>query len=216
MTKTPHRYGDLVEAVDYWLPQTQCTQCGYPRCWDYAEAIVSQNENINRCPPGGDITIRGLAELLDRQIVPLDESCGDHKTKALAKVDEATCIGCALCLDACPVDAIIGAKKLMHTVISSECTGCELCLPPCPVDCIELIPDKTKHIDSVWPEYSHEQTELARKRNQAKLRRNIVLEKNKTLGKLHRRAHPKNSATKQEILSAVERVRAKRQQSKRA
>lgn len=124
------------DAIDALLPQTQCRQCGYPGCRPYAEAIAAGGAAINQCPPGGEATIRALAELLDVPFEPLDPAFGVIKPPQVAMIDEATCIGCTLCIQACPVDAIAGAPKLMHTVIASECTGCELCVPPCPVDCI--------------------------------------------------------------------------------
>jgi len=128
----------LIVRIDAILPQTQCGQCGYPGCKPYAEALASHEADINQCPPGGDAGIHALAELLDQRYKPLNPDHGVHKPKSLAVIDEATCIGCTLCIQACPVDAILGASKQMHTVIAAECTGCELCLPPCPVDCISL------------------------------------------------------------------------------
>ncbi|MGY6631064.1 MAG: electron transport complex subunit RsxB [Wenzhouxiangella sp.] len=129
----------LVEQVNQVLPQTQCAQCGYPGCRPYAQAIVTGEADINQCPPGGEATVKALAELLGRPAKPLDPSRGEHKPPQLALIDEDRCIGCTLCIQACPVDAIIGAARQMHTVIAQECTGCELCLPPCPVDCIDLV-----------------------------------------------------------------------------
>jgi len=129
----------LSERINAVLPQTQCAQCGHPGCRPYAEAIASGDADINRCPPGGEATISALADLLGREPKPLDTSCGEHKPALLAIIDEERCIGCTLCIQACPVDAISGAGKWMHTVIAAECTGCELCLPPCPVDCIDLV-----------------------------------------------------------------------------
>ena len=128
----------LVVEVDSLLPQTQCKKCGFYSCMAYAQEIVESNTPINRCPPGGKLTIHNLATLLNRVTVPLDPTCGSESVSKYAFIDEAACIGCALCIKACPVDAIIGAPKLMHTVLTSECTGCELCIEPCPVDCIEL------------------------------------------------------------------------------
>ncbi|MBY5969808.1 MULTISPECIES: electron transport complex subunit RsxB [Halomonas] len=126
----------LVQQIDALLPQTQCGQCGYPGCRPYAEA-VEQGEAINKCPPGGDTTITELAALLGRDPVPLDGEATSTTMVAFIREDE--CIGCTKCIQACPVDAIIGASKLMHTVIADECTGCDLCVAPCPVDCIDLL-----------------------------------------------------------------------------
>jgi Na+-translocating ferredoxin:NAD+ oxidoreductase subunit B len=127
----------LAARIDAVLPQTQCRQCGYDGCRPYAEAIAA-GEAINRCPPGGAAVIRRLSSLTRRPAVALDTSRGTQKPRQIAFIDEARCIGCTLCIQACPVDAIVGAPKLMHTVIAADCTGCELCLPPCPVDCIVL------------------------------------------------------------------------------
>ena len=128
----------LVDQIDAVLPQTQCGQCGYPGCRPYAEAIAGGEAPINQCPPGGDAGIQALATLLDREVIPLNAENGVEKPAAVAFIREAECIGCTLCIQACPVDAIVGAAKRMHTVIAAECTGCELCLPPCPVDCIDM------------------------------------------------------------------------------
>lgn len=129
----------LVEKIESVLPQTQCGQCGYPGCRPYAEAI-SKGEEINLCPPGGAEGVQKLADLLGREVKPLD---AEEKPKQVALIDENTCIGCTLCIQACPVDAIVGAAKQMHTIVAPLCTGCELCLPPCPVECIhmEAIPE---------------------------------------------------------------------------
>lgn len=127
-------------AIDALLPQTQCRQCGYAGCRPYAQAIASGTAPINRCPPGGAELIAELAALLGMAAVPLDSACGAAAAPAVAVIDEVACIGCTLCIPACPVDAIVGARRLMHTVIAAECTGCALCLPPCPVDCITMVP----------------------------------------------------------------------------
>lgn len=133
----------LVDKIDALLPQTQCGQCSFPGCRPYATAIANNEAEINQCPPGGEATIQALADLLDREPIPLNPENGEEKTgPVVAVIDEQTCIGCTLCIQACPVDAILGAAKHMHTVIEDECTGCELCIPPCPVECITMEPVK--------------------------------------------------------------------------
>ena len=133
-----------VDAIDSLLPQTQCGRCGYDACRPYAEALVRGDASINRCPPGGDATVTALARLLARPVVPLDPACGAAVPRETARIDdESACIGCTVCIRACPVDAIIGARKWMHAVIESECTGCGLCVEPCPVDCISMVPTRT-------------------------------------------------------------------------
>ncbi|MFC3093216.1 electron transport complex subunit RsxB [Alteromonas sediminis] len=129
----------LVEQIDAVLPQTQCGQCGYPGCKPYAEAIANGDE-INKCPPGGEATIKKLADLMGVEAKPLDAAHGQEDVKKVAFIREDECIGCTKCIVACPVDAIVGAAKQMHTVISDECTGCDLCVDPCPVDCIDMVP----------------------------------------------------------------------------
>jgi Na+-translocating ferredoxin:NAD+ oxidoreductase subunit B len=130
----------IVEQIDNILPQTQCGQCGYPGCKPYAQAIVD-GEAINKCPPGGQTTINALADLLDMEAPSLDAEHGvESEEKKVAFIREAECIGCTKCIQACPIDAILGAAKQMHTVIADECTGCDLCVDPCPVDCIDMIP----------------------------------------------------------------------------
>lgn len=129
----------VVDQIDAILPQTQCGQCGFAGCRPYATAIANEEADINQCPPGGETTILALADLLGKDPKPLSEEHGVEKPKMVAIIDEQICIGCTLCIQACPVDAILGAAKLMHTVIEDECTGCELCLPPCPVDCIDMV-----------------------------------------------------------------------------
>jgi len=124
--------------IDALLPQTQCTKCGYEDCHDYAKAIASGQKH-NRCPPGGDTGIRALSQLLNRPTLALDSNCGIYQPKKVAVIDEALCIGCTKCILACPVDAIIGAKQEMHTVIENNCTGCDLCVTPCPTDCIKMV-----------------------------------------------------------------------------
>jgi electron transport complex protein RnfB len=130
----------LSQRIDAALPQTQCTRCGYAACRPYADAVATGAADINRCPPGGDAVIVALAALTGRTPRPLDADCGEHGPLLVAVVDETACIGCTLCIAACPVDAILGAQKRMHAVLPSLCSGCELCVAPCPVDCISLQP----------------------------------------------------------------------------
>jgi len=131
---------DIVARIDALLPQTQCTRCGYPGCRPYAAAIAGGEAQFNQCPPGGSATIHALAALLGKEYVPLNPANGVESLPQVAWIDESRCIGCARCLAPCPVDAIIGAAKFMHTVLTERCTSCELCIAPCPVDCIEMRP----------------------------------------------------------------------------
>ncbi|WP_455197701.1 electron transport complex subunit RsxB [Kaarinaea lacus] len=140
----------LVEKIDALLPQTQCGQCTYAGCRPYAEAIAKGDADINQCPPGGETTIIALADLLGRDPKPLNPEHGEEKGKRVAVIDEEVCIGCTLCIQACPVDAILGAPKQMHTVIEDECTGCDLCVPPCPVDCIDMVEVKSNLDSWTW------------------------------------------------------------------
>jgi electron transport complex protein RnfB len=141
----------VVDQIDAVLPQTQCGQCNFPGCRPYAEAIAAGEAEINQCPPGGEAGVRALADLLGLEALPLNPDNGEERPATVAVIDEAACIGCKLCIQACPVDAIIGAPKLMHTVIEAHCTGCDLCLPPCPVDCIDMITRPTASGDWAWP-----------------------------------------------------------------
>jgi len=153
----------LFERIEALLPQTQCRRCGYAGCEPYARAVARREAPINQCPPGGEHTVVALAALLRVSPVPLDPARGSPRPLSIAHIDEATCIGCTLCIAACPVDAIVGAAKLMHTVLVERCTGCELCVPPCPVDCIALAP-----ADHAW---TRADAELARDRFKARARR---------------------------------------------
>jgi len=128
-----------IDAIDQLLPQTQCRDCGYSACRPYAGAIFNNEADINRCLPGGNETIEALSKLLDKEIKPLYKDYDKSKLQLIAVIDESTCIGCVKCITACPVDAIIGAAKQMHSVIDQYCTGCELCIAPCPVDCISMV-----------------------------------------------------------------------------
>lgn len=143
------RDDEAVERLNAALPQTQCGQCGYPGCRPYAAAMLAGSADINQCPPGGEHTVRQLAALLGRECKPVAPEFGAAPPPQVAHIDESRCIGCVLCVRACPVDAIVGASQFMHTVIASECTGCELCLPACPVDCIELLPLATPQASTV-------------------------------------------------------------------
>lgn len=140
----------IVEQIDAILPQTQCGQCGFPGCRPYAEAIASGAAEINQCPPGGEDGIRKLADLLGRDFIALSAEHGEEKPPAVAVIDEQLCIGCTMCIHACPVDAIIGAAKQMHTVVEALCTGCELCVAPCPVDCIAMVPIAETPLNWKW------------------------------------------------------------------
>lgn len=141
----------LADKVDAILPQTQCGQCGYPGCRPYAEAIAAGEAEINLCPPGGEAGMLALADLLGKEPLSLENEDAAGKEKAIALIREGECIGCTLCIQACPVDAIVGAAKQMHTVITDQCTGCELCLPPCPVECIDMVPVKITLSNWKWP-----------------------------------------------------------------
>ncbi|WP_417441076.1 electron transport complex subunit RsxB [Idiomarina sp.] len=139
----------IVDQIDEILPQTQCGQCGYPGCRPYAQAIAD-GDDINKCPPGGEATIKQLANLMGVEAKPLDDAHGEEDVKKVAVIREDECIGCTKCIQACPVDAILGAAKQMHTVIEHECTGCDLCVEPCPVDCIDMVKVKAKPETWQW------------------------------------------------------------------
>jgi electron transport complex protein RnfB len=205
----------LAEALDGALPQTQCTRCGYPRCRAYAEALVRGDANVNQCPPGGETTIHRLAQILGVPAKPLDPAFGVHEPRRRAVIDEARCIGCRKCIDACPVDAIVGARKWMHTVITAQCTGCELCLPPCPVDCIDMVSAAATVRGQSWPEYSDQEVESWRIRTQARLERLARgLDTRRTRRTRKDTPAVKDAPTREqmraEIRAAVERARTRR------
>ncbi|RZJ12568.1 MAG: electron transport complex subunit RsxB [Rubrivivax sp.] len=152
---------NLTALIDAALPQTQCTRCGYPDCSGYAEALASGKAEINQCPPGGAEGVARLAAIAGRPAVPLNPANGIEATRGVAVIDEAWCIGCTLCIKACPVDCIVGAPKVMHVVVAAQCTGCELCVPACPVDCISM-PDVTTATG--WAAWSQPQADEARDR----------------------------------------------------
>jgi electron transport complex protein RnfB len=188
---------ELVRRIDALLPQTQCRRCGYDGCLPYARA-VARGEAIDRCPPGGDAAITALAALTGRPVVPLDASCGEHGPLSIARIDESRCIGCTLCIAACPVDAIAGAAKRMHTVLPALCTGCELCLPPCPVDCIDMVP-----AGRAW---SHADADAARERFALRNARTSVAPRKRAAGAKAAALPPKTEA----IAAAFARARARR------
>ena len=165
----------LADSIDAALPQTQCTRCGYPDCRAYADAVAAGTAAINRCPPGGQEGIVRLAALTGQPVLPLDTTCGMEAPRLLAVIDEAWCIGCTLCIEACPVDCIIGAPKRMHTVIDADCTGCELCVPACPVDCIALVP--VTGSQTGWAAWSAAQADQARRQYQQRQQRALRLQR---------------------------------------
>ncbi len=164
----------LADRIEDLLPQTQCTKCGYPACRPYAEAIADGSANYNQCPPGGLEGIARIATLLGKPVIPLNPANGNERERPVAVIDEAACIGCTLCIQACPVDAIVGAAKQMHTVIPSLCTGCDLCVPPCPVDCIAMVPVTRGRTG--WAAWSQADADAARQRHDARAAR---LQRNK-------------------------------------
>lgn len=189
---------ELIDAIDALLPQTQCTRCGYAGCRPYAAAIATGEADINQCPPGGDATIHALAARLGRDFKPLNPANGVAMPPRVAVIDEERCIGCAKCLPACPVDAIVGAQRFMHTVLSTQCNGCELCLPPCPVDCIEMRPVTDVHgrplpiadfrfLQAQAPAHKRRyETHLARLANQHAERQQVLAEKKQQAGARHK------------------------------
>ncbi len=159
----------LADRIEDLLPQTQCTKCGYPACRPYAEAIADGSAGYNQCPPGGKEGVARIAALLGRPVIPLNPANGVERERPVAFIDESACIGCTLCIQACPVDAIVGAAKQMHTVLPALCTGCDLCVPPCPVDCIEMRPVTASRTG--WDAWSQTEADAARARHNARNKR---------------------------------------------
>jgi len=191
----------LADQIEDLLPQTQCTKCGYPACRPYAEAIASGQAAYNQCPPGGQQGIVRLARLLGKPVIALNEVHGTEHPRRVAVIDEALCIGCTLCIQACPVDAIIGAAKQMHSIINDKCTGCDLCIPPCPVDCISMVPvtgNKTG-----WDAWSQKQAEAARAQHDFRIAR-LQNEKKENEARLLIKAQEKLRAIQDEIAASPE------------
>jgi electron transport complex protein RnfB len=217
----------LADQIEDLLPQTQCTKCGYPGCRPYAEAIASATAEHNQCPPGGAEGIARLAKLLGKPVIPLNPVNGAERPRSLAVIDESLCIGCTLCIQACPVDAIVGAAKQMHTVVADLCTGCDLCVAPCPVDCISMVevtPGKTG-----WDAWSQQQADAARVRHDFRTFR-LRREKEENDARLAAKAAAKLKAVEAEsamtpeeiaaqerkkaiIQAAIERARLKKEQT---
>lgn len=200
----------LAEALEALLPQTQCGRCGYPGCAPYARALVAGEADIDRCPPGGQATVAALARLLGRAPLPLDPARGPPPPPQVAWIDESVCIGCARCLPACPVDAILGAPRRLHTVLAAHCTGCELCLPPCPVDCIELRALPVAQAPEPVSPAALARARLSRDRHQARQARLArgadVRERAAAQGR-----RPSGEERRRLIAEAVARVQARRQ-----
>lgn len=197
------------ESVDALLPQTQCTRCGYTGCRPYAEAIVAGAADINQCPPGGAATIEALARLTGRPALPLNPANGIEKPREVAYILEEHCIGCTKCLPACPVDAILGANKRMHTVIVSECTGCELCIAPCPVDCIVMVPDTAQAGAARGPIDAEEATHF-RRRYEAHLARTQRRRDEQSAKIEAKRADLKQQTGASTLAEAIARAKARR------
>ena len=207
----------LADRLDAALPQTQCTRCGYPDCRGYAEAMAAGAAGINRCPPGGAEGIRRLAAIGVGSERPLDPERGHEGARALAVIDEAWCIGCTLCLKACPVDCIVGASKVMHTVVAEQCTGCELCVPVCPVDCIAMVPVTGSRTG--WDAWSPAQAAVSRQRyafHKLRIERERVgNEQRLAAGAARKLAEPSSDDAERQrkraiVQAAVARVRAQR------
>lgn len=212
----------LADRIDALLPQTQCTKCGYDGCRPYAEAIAAGRAPINQCPPGGAAGIARLAELLHLPPLPLNPANGIERPLHVAVIDEALCIGCTLCIQACPVDAIVGAATMIHTVLATDCTGCDLCLPPCPMDCIAMVPVEPPRAwtgadaDAARARFEARQERLARERQTRDER--LAARALAKLDELDARDDlaPQEAARKKAIVqAAIERARERRRLASR-
>ncbi len=219
----------LADQLEDLLPQTQCTKCGYPACRPYAEAMADGSASYNQCPPGGIEGVARLAQVLGKKVIPINPVNGMERPRPVAFIDEALCIGCTLCIQACPVDAIVGAAKQMHTIVTDLCTGCDLCVAPCPVDCIvmvEITPGKTG-----WDAWSQAEADTARERHDFRSAR-LQREKEENDARLAAKAAAKlkevqsetpiSDAEKTEqarkkaiIQAAIERARLKKEQAEK-
>jgi len=207
MTNAP----SLADRIEDLLPQTQCTKCGYDACRPYAEAIANGQANYNQCPPGGAEGVARLARLLGKPVIALNPVNGIERARPVAVIDEAACIGCTLCIQACPVDAIVGAGKQMHTVLSALCTGCDLCVPPCPVDCIAMV-DVTPG-QTGWEAWSQQQADGARARHDFRAKR-LVREKRENDARLAAKAVVKLAAVENEVaISPAEKAEKERKRA---
>jgi len=188
----------LADRIEDLLPQTQCTKCSYAGCRPYADAIANGQANINQCPPGGAEGIARLAQLLGKPVIPLNPVNGVERQRPVALIDESACIGCTLCIQACPVDAIVGAAKQMHTVLPDLCTGCDLCVAPCPVDCIAMLPVTPGKTG--WAAWSQQQADSARERFDFRIRR-LLCEKEENDARLAAKAATKLQAVEAEAVA---------------
>jgi electron transport complex protein RnfB len=217
----------LADQLEDLLPQTQCTKCGYPACRPYAEEMAKGNAAHNQCPPGGLEGVARLANLLGKKVIPINPANGVERARPVAFIDEALCIGCTLCIQACPVDAILGAAKQMHTILPDLCTGCDLCVAPCPVDCIVMIPVTNEKTG--WAAWSQDQADAARERHDFRSFR-LEREQNENDARLAAKAQAKLQAVEAEInltpeakleqerkkaiiAAAIERARLKKEQA---
>lgn len=196
----------LADQLEDLLPQTQCTKCGYPACRPYAEAMARGEAEINQCPPGGMEGVRRLAAATGRTVIPINPANGLERPRPVAFIDEALCIGCTLCIQACPVDAILGAAKQMHTILPSLCTGCDLCVAPCPVDCIAMVPVTGERTG--WDAWSQQDADAARERHDFRTAR-LTREREENDARLAAKAVEKMRAVTAEVTNTPEELAEK-------